>query len=98
MKTFDFQLSFLMACTTRGYQIRAENKDDALSKIEECIDKDGQFDFAKFEQLGGTSCSWHVENGTDHGYEMTDPDSIQPADGEEDEDDEDTEGDPDSGC
>ena len=83
MKTFDFQLSFLMACTTRGYRIQAENKADALHKIEECIDKDGQFDFEKFGKLGGTASSWHVENGTDHGYEMTDPDSIQPADGEE---------------
>lgn len=88
MKTFDFQLSFLMACTTRGYQIPAKDKADALAKIKQCIDKDGQFDFQMFDSMGGKGSSWHVENCTDHNYEMADPDSIRPADGE-DEDEED---------
>lgn len=92
MKTFDFELSFLMACTTRGYTIKAKDRDDAEAKIKECIDKDGGFDFEKFAAAGGVTCSWGVENGTDHGYELTDPDSIKPEDGEDDEDEDDADG------
>lgn len=77
MKTFDFEVSFLMSCVTRGYTIRAEDKDDAQRKIKECIDKDGQFDFQKFEEIGGRTGGWDIENSTDHGYELTDPDSIK---------------------
>jgi hypothetical protein len=77
MKTFDLEVSFLMSCVTTGYTIRAEDKDDAKRKIAECIDKDGQFDFKKFEEIGGRTGGWDIRNGTDHGYELTDPDSIK---------------------
>lgn len=77
MQTFDFEVSFLMSCVTRGYTITANDKDDAQRKIAECIDKDGKFDFEKFEEIGGRTGSWDIENGTDHGYELTDPDSIK---------------------
>jgi hypothetical protein len=77
MKTFDFQVSFLMSCVTKGYTIRANDTADAQRKIAECIDKDGQFDFQKFEEAGGRTGGWDIRNGTDHGYELTDPDSIK---------------------
>lgn len=68
-----------MSCSTRGYTITAKDKGDAHRKITACIDKDGQFDFQKFEEAGGKTGSWDIENGTDHGYELTDPDSIKSA-------------------
>jgi hypothetical protein len=91
MKTFEFSLAFLIGAYTRGYKIKASDKDDALRKITECIDKDGQFDFQKFAAEGGTTGGWEIDSGTDHNYEMTDPATITEIDDEDEEDEDDAE-------
>jgi hypothetical protein len=72
MTTFNFEMNFSMRCSTTGYTIEAANEEEAIIKIESCIDKYHAFDFERFEKIGGdlSHASWNLHSNTDCDYEF----------------------------
>ena len=77
-KEYPVELFFDKTGHTVGWTMTATSKEDALARVQRCIDEHGNFDSKKFTEQGGEMESWTTKHGEDFNYRIDEDDIGDP--------------------